>query len=329
MKLNKLFKGTEYPIIWEVEPQYVKYIIPKMHGWFSKNTELILSYVLKNFNYHTIIELGSWFGKSTSFILENMKNDTKLYCFDKFQNVANSTYSYNEKSPMDNFYFTTPRYETFCKNIASYIKPNKKCFTIKYDVNQFIKILNNKFIIPNIIFIDAIKKKSALLKILSDIFNQYKDIIVIGDDYVFDSVKEAVHQFIDINSKLNYYVNNVSYLLTFNTINVNDIFNYVDKNYLPDKNTNEYIYQYILYKLQNHDSYLIISLLKNNKIDINKIIFNGNTLYTYIVALIYQENIEKLIPLKKYIDKNYKINKINNVLGLNYEDYIKYSNLFY
>ena len=117
--------------------------------------------------------------------------------------------------------------------------------------------------------------------------------------------------------------------MTFNTINVNDIFNYVDKNYLPDKNTNEYIYQYILYKLQNHDSYLIISLLKNNKIDINKIIFNGNTLYTYIVALIYQENIEKLIPLKKYIDKNYKINKINNVLGLNYEDYIKYSNLFY
>jgi hypothetical protein len=329
IKFNKLFKGTEYPIIWNVKSDYVKYIIPKMHGWFSKNTELILSYALKNYNYETIVELGSWYGKSTSFILQNMNKNTKLYCYDKFQNIANSEYSYNEKSPIDNFYFTTPRYETFCKNISPYITANKKCFTIKYDVNQFIKILNKEMIIPNIIFIDAIKKKKLLLKILYDIFKQYKFVIVIGDDYVFDSVKEALHEFIDNNSKLNYYINKESYLITFNSININSISEYVDSRYLPPKNTEDYIYEYILYKLNNNDSYQIITILKHNNIDINKILFNGNTLYTFIIILIYQDNKKSLIPLKNFIDKNYKIYKINNILGLNYEDYIKHSNLFY
>ena len=328
-KFDKQFSGTEYPIIWNVEPEYVKYIIPKMHGWFSKNTELILSYILKKHNYHIIVELGSWFGKSTSFILQNMKNDTNLYCFDKFQNVANSDYNYNKISIMDKFYFTTPRYETFCKNISPYINARKKCFTIKYDVNQFIKILTHKSIVPDIIFIDAIKKKHVLFKILYEIFNLYKDVIVIGDDYVFDSVKEAVHQFIDNHSKLNYYINNESYLLTFNSININDMINYIDKNYLPSKHTKKYIYEYILYKIKNNDSYQIITILKNNNINVNEIMNNGNTLYTIIVILIYQEHNKNFIPLKKYIDKNYKVEKINNALGLNYEDYIKYPNLFH
>jgi hypothetical protein len=81
-------------------------------------------------------------------------------------------------------------------------------------------------------------------------------------------------------------------------------------------------------KLQNNDSYQIISILKYNEIDVNKLLFNNNTLYTYIVFLIYQEKRTKLLPLKKYIDSKYKVKKINNVLDLNYTHYINYDKLF-
>lgn len=159
------FRGTDYPIIWKVDPDDVKHIVPKMHGWFDKSTQLIVDYVLRTYNYSTIVELGSWYGKSTCFILENMKDGTNLYCFDKFQNIANSPYDFSEKTPIDNFYFQTPRYETFYKNVSKYVTSKKKCHTIKYDVRHFMKVLHHKIISPNIIFIDAIKKSRELFAI--------------------------------------------------------------------------------------------------------------------------------------------------------------------
>jgi hypothetical protein len=284
---------------------------------------------VKNYKYNTVIELGSWFGKSTCFLLKNMKKKTNLYCFDKFQNVANSTYSFDSKSLIDSFYFTTPRFETFCRNISPFISKNKECFTIKYDVNKFIKILNNSFIIPDIIFIDAIKKKDILLKILNQIFENYKFVIVVGDDYVFESVKETVQNFIYKNNSIQFYITSESYLLTYQPINQNKIREFIDNNYSFDKKNEMYLYELILSKLSNNDSFPIISILQSNKIDINKIIEHDNTLYNYIIISIYQQDKTKLLYLKEYIDKNYKPQKIKNILGLDYEDYIKEKNLLY
>ena len=117
-----------------------------------------------------------------------MKNNTQLYCFDKFQNIASSPYDFNEKSPIDNFYFTTPRYETFCKNVSKYLSNEKKCYTIKYDVNNFVKIMKYRKVIPDIVFIDAIKNSEKLYKMINNLFLNYKNIIIVGDDYIFNSV---------------------------------------------------------------------------------------------------------------------------------------------
>ena len=324
----KKFRGSKYPVIWNVIKSDVQHIVPKMHGWFTKNTELLLQYTLKHFDYNVIIELGSWFGMSTSFILQNMKNDTNLYCFDKFQNIANTSYEYENENPMDKFYFTTPRYETFCKNVSPYLTEKKRCYTIKYDVNDFMIVLNHYFIIPNIIFIDAIKNKYKLIKILTEIFKNYPEIVVIGDDHVFPSVKEAVKEFIDKFPKISYYLTDDSYLMTFKKLNTKDITNFISKEYYLPKTDKLYLYRMILYKLHSTNVNEIINIFRNNKIDVNKKLYNGNTLYTCIVAEIYLQKRKELIPLKEYIDKNYKIKKIDNVLGLNYTDYMKYNNLF-
>ncbi len=321
------FGGTEIPLVYEIVKSDVVHINKKMHGWFSKNTELLLKYCLKKFEYKKIVELGSWFGRSTSFIVDNMKKGSMLYCFDKFQNVANTGYQYDKESPMDNFYFTTPRYETFCKNVSEHLSDDKKVYTIKYDVNQFIKILSVNFILPDIIFIDAIKKKESLVHVLSEIFRSYPHATVIGDDYVFDSVKNAIYQYTYNNKKINLYETSNAYLLTNKTISKSDIDDFIKKNYFPPKHSNQYVYDKIQYYLALEQPDEVIKLLQNNKVDVNKKLENDNTIYTSIVYSIYQSKKTNLIPVQKYVEENYKVKKVDNVLGLDYKDYMEHNDL--
>lgn len=120
-----------------------------MHDWCSKETELLLTYAVLNYNNKIIVELGSWLGKSTCIIIKNMSNNSCLYCFDRFSNVATSKYDFSKYNKIDNFYFSTPRYETFVRNIRDYIDNDKKVYTIKYDVNYSIKKLTENNIVPD------------------------------------------------------------------------------------------------------------------------------------------------------------------------------------
>lgn len=316
------FKGTYgLKVIWNVSEQDVGHITKKMHGWFARDTELMLIFILKNCNYKIVCELGSWLGCSTSCILKNMKPETELYCFDKFQNIMNSNYHIDGKSPIDDFYIKTPRFETFYKNISPFLK-NKKCYTIKHDVKYFIPILSERSIIPDIVFIDAIKYTTDLIKILKEIYNFNPNMIVIGDDYVFDSVKKAIEIFKkDHENKYNIYEYESCYCISPIKL---PIINYLNKNRFPNNK-----YELIKYQMEINNFKKIKLLL--NDIDINKPIkkYNMNTFYTLIVAKIYTEKNSQLKELKKYIDSKFKPKPIKNILGLTYLDYINNKNLFY
>jgi hypothetical protein len=191
-KLLLDYSGVKYPKLELISKDSTKFIEPNVHGWLSPNTRYCLKYTIQLFKkLINIVELGSWLGSSTCEIIESAK-ECNVYCFDHFQNVALTDYKFEKKEPLDKFWLTVPRYETFCKNISPYLTPNKKVYSVKYDVFKSISVLRYHYIMPHIVFIDAIKNKDKLLKFLQDIFQYAPNTIIVGDDYIIKSVQEAV-----------------------------------------------------------------------------------------------------------------------------------------
>ena len=329
----KQFKGSDnfkMNVIWSVPPlKELIHIEPRMHGWFSKNTELSILYVLKNYKYKTIIELGSWLGKSSSCIVKNMKNYSTLYCFDKFQNITKTPYHFTKKDKLDLFYLRTPRFETFCRNVSPFITENKTVYTIKYDVNRaFEKIIKPLSIHFDIVFIDAIKNKSLLIIFIEKCLFYNPKVVIVGDDYVFNSVKEAISLIQKKYSDINLFITEDSYILTYLELNKLNIQRFIKKNYFPPKSDPFHYYDIVIYFLEKQKYNEIIDILKkNDTIDINKKIpnFNDNTLYNLFV---FHENNNKtkMKELMHFLRKNYKPRKIENVLGLDYSYYVKNNN---
>lgn len=324
IKPMRLFKGISSPnVTWEIKPSDVVNVKARLHGWFSRDTELALMYVLQNNDYKNVIELGSWLGCSTKCILNNMKSATALYCFDKFQNVLSSPfetkYVNGAISKLDQFYLNTPRFETFCKNISECIG-DKHCYPIKHDVNDFITILSKLFVTPNIIFIDAVKNTDRLVIMLTKIFKYNKRAIVVGDDYVFDSVRKAVGIF-KKTSKITVYEFESCYVMSY--IKQPNINKFIKSNYFNSD------YMYVKHAIDHGNSNKAIAELKTRNVDINEPLgrYNQNTLYTLAIIGIYQEGFKSLIPLRKYMEANYKCEAVPNVLGLTYLDYAVSANV--
>ena len=333
--LKKHFRGNdnfEFNVIWNIPPlKELLHIEPKMHGWFSKNTELSILYILKNYKHKNIIEFGSWFGQSSSFILKNMNRSTTLYCFDKFQNIMKSPYSKTTVDKLDLFFLRTPRFETFCRNLAPFLTDNKVVYTVKYDINKaFQDIIIPLSIGFDIIFIDAIKKCSLLINLIETCLYINPKVIIIGDDYVFESVKKSILFAQSKFTDLNIFATHENYIITRLKLDIPDMRNFIKQNYFPSKDDPMYYYELIMYFLQRKKYDKIIDLLKNHEVDINKQIhsFNDNTLYTLFIIQqnSYRENIKKLID---FVHTYYKPKKVENVLGLDYSYYFHKNHSFY
>jgi hypothetical protein len=316
------FKGTKYPSsTWNISPSDVKDIVPKMHGWLSRETELALTYVLQKNKHKVVVEVGSWLGLSTTYILQNMEKGTTLHCFDKFQNILKSPYNIKKMTKFDEFYLTTPRFETFCKNIAPHIG-DKTCNVITHDINNFLEILITEFVTPDIIFINAVKNHEKLLSTYDKIFKYNKKTIIVGEDYIFEPVKKAVSAY-EKTKGLSVYKFDTCYVMAF--IKQPAIEKYIKTNKINN------VYEKMRNFIDNGDSASAIKELKKGKIDINMPVerHNLNTIFTFVIIKIYYDKVTKLSQLRDYICDNYKPKAVPNILGLTYLDYMKNKNLIY
>lgn len=325
-KLPRTYKGIKYPKVQEVLKDGIRSIAPNNHGWLSTNTRLCLEYVIGSIKCSSpvVVELGSWLGQSALVILKAMKKGN-LYCFDHFQNVAATDYNFKEPHPLDQFWLTVPRYETFCANIAPLLKPFSKeslrAFTIKYDVLKSISVMRFNFITPEVVFIDAIKSTSRLLTYLEDLFRFNPSVTVVGDDYVFDSVKVAVAKFTK-SRKLSLFTTDDAYVLS--SAPLPGIKKYIESEIIKNPVV------HAVNCLHKRDHEMCIRML--NKIDINKRLplFSDNTFYTLVIIQVVTQKSQSASIVKNYILQNIDPapKKLANSLFVTWQDYVDWNIVF-
>ena len=293
------------------------------HGWMSGDTLSNLKYVLSEFRPKNIIELGSWYGKSSSFIKSHVSEDANLYCCDKFQSIYKSNYGFWKFSPLDYFYMNYSRYECFYKKMSSF----KNVWMVNGDIFKNIELFYKYKIPVDMIFIDFLKKKFPLINFLQKLTNYFPKAIIVGDDYVFKTVKEALLYYLTKNDKYTGILEESYIISPFKLNNYSKIYkeNMLLKN---KKDTNPY--KLVIKSINSNLIEETLDLCKKLKVDLNKqlSIHNKNTLYHLIAIMIkniYSDNEDKINEKLKLFYEYQLPSYIYNDLLLTYKDYIKYN----
>lgn len=164
-----------------------------MHGWYTRGTRMVLEGCIQHYKPKVVVELGVWYGKSTVGMFQASTHKLKYYGFDFFSSTATQP-DYVTMSPMDKLFVSHSRLETAVANVAPYSKKHDIHFLI-HDVTDSINVMKRLNVVPDLVFIDAIKNTQDLVKTVNEYRAYNPDIIVVGDDYMVPAVKKAVTHF--------------------------------------------------------------------------------------------------------------------------------------
>jgi hypothetical protein len=175
------------------------------HGWYSSNTRLALEGAIQLYKPNVIVELGVWMGASAIGVCETVKDrKIKFIGFDFFTDSADNP-TYISKSPIENLLIDHTRLETTIANLSPYANKHD-LFICKRDVIDSLGILKKNKIKPDLLFIDSIKETRELQTVIKTYLKEYPDIVIVGDDLVFDTVKKAIHNIPHLNFNQAYVI---------------------------------------------------------------------------------------------------------------------------
>jgi len=192
---NQLFetKRVDIDIIgFKVTPS-LALVEPFMHGWYSEKTREALEGAIQYYKPKTVVELGVWFGKSTVGLFQASPHKLNYYGFDFFSPTATNP-DHVTGTPLDKLFLKHFRLESAVANVAPYSKKHNIHFLL-HDVLKSNEVLKKLDVIPDLLFIDAIKNTNELQDTIDKYLKLNPNIVIVGDDYVFDSVKRAVKKY--------------------------------------------------------------------------------------------------------------------------------------
>jgi predicted O-methyltransferase YrrM len=316
------------------------------HGWLSSATKLNLKYGIDKYKPKNILELGTWFGKSTTY-MRRLSPSSNFYCFDKFQNICLSPYKTKKYNPLDKFYFTYSRLETFSKNIMSIEQLDERTderssersseeqygkigdvYAVKYDAYKSLEFIKRNGIDIDMIFIDFIKNQYKLQQFLTDCVKLFPNAIIVGDDYVFDTVKQGVAKFL-MTTNYNVGILPESYIISKNSLidhddikkehNImkNKLNNIQNAIFESDKDK----YKYIVYLLGNAKYVESLDFIQKNKLNMNYKYDGDTTLFNEIAKISFSNNNKEIFNI---FVRYQQPEKIMDVKLLTYQDYLDY-----
>lgn len=162
------------------------------------------------------------------------------------------------------------------------------------------------------IYIDCFKKTKELFKTIEKCNEYYPNATIVGDDLVFDTVKQALFE---VKNKFSYSCGllHESYILTKKGLD----------DYKKDYNNEETIYDKIVKLLQNKQFDDTYDIIKSNKLDLNESVYEGgNTIYHEICIVLRNMN-DKDAILEKFT-KYQNPKDVKNELLLIWKDYYEF-----
>ena len=291
------------------------------HGWLSSGTKSTLYAISKLYELNTVFEFGSWYGNSSSFIKKHNPL-CKLVCVDYFQSIIESDYTIRGVG-IDKFYIKYPRLESVYKKMQKYSNVE----LIKGDALVGYDYLLEQNIIPDMIFIDFIKNRKILYNFLYRISTDYKDTIIVGDDFEFKEVILGVDDFMKKNqSKYVLIKNDNSYILVPIDIFNNKIeITMNQKNEEYNRKANNDLYYQCSLEIKSGNFKKAMNMVLDNKLDLNlknKYIPNEGTLY-HIFGYYLRTHEKKDIYLSILYDIEQPKDVLNNY-EFSFKDIIRY-----
>ena len=194
-----------YILEWNKRPIYMYNIKPYMLnpnllincGWYIEGTRQALEGAILHYKPKTIVELGVYLAKSTCAILQcSAKNNINInyYGFDLFTHIATQR-DHCVNNPINKFFFNYPKLETAISNVAQYADNNNINY-VNYDVHKSLDFLKERNIMPDLLYIDAIKNPTELKHLIKAYLSYNPKIIIVGDDLTANPrILDAIYNF--------------------------------------------------------------------------------------------------------------------------------------
>lgn len=183
-----------------------------MHGWYEHNgTRRVLEGAIQHYKPKVIMEFGVWYGKSAVGILQSALHKITYIGVDYFTPAATSP-KHITQSPLDKLFLDHPRLETAVSNVAPYSKKHNVYFIIER-IDKVLSILRKESIVPDLLFIDAIKDFNELTSTINAYIEHAPDIVIVGDDRTSHDVQRAVNKYKQTSLNVKEYGVN-GYILT-------------------------------------------------------------------------------------------------------------------
>jgi hypothetical protein len=315
---NRLIRNNIIKI--NINPEPVPYY-ESSHGWLSSGTKSTLYAISNLYELKTIFEFGTWYGNSSAYIKKHNPL-SHLVCIDYFQSIIESDYTIRGIG-IDKFYIKYPRLQSVYKKMQKYSNVE----LIKGDALVGYDYLLKQNIIPDMIFIDFIKNRKILYNFLYRISADYKNTIIIGDDFVSKEVVLGVNDFMKKNqSKYMLIKNDNSYILVPIEIYKNQIEATMNqKNDEYNRKANSDLYYQCSMEIKSGNFKKAMNMVLDNKLDLNlknKYIPNEGTLY-HIFGYYLRSHEKKDIYLSILNDITLPKDVLNNY-EFSFKDILRY-----
>lgn len=160
------------------------------HGWFTNQSTLGKFVSPQN---KVVVELGSWLGSSTRFILQHAIN-AKVIAIDHWSNnIKDYGNGGSTNAPSDpGIEKIGTLWETFLVNCWDY---RDRLYPVRAYTQDGLKILKDYNIVADVVYIDASHSYEDVLADITLSRELWPNAQIVGDDYAWESVKQAVHDY--------------------------------------------------------------------------------------------------------------------------------------